>query len=118
MIKFVLDNVGTADTKCILIRCNLLRYIYVHISQQNIVTVDFWGEPLCTAHGILVLPPGIKPRPSTVRAQSPNPLNHQEIPTVDYTYVYIYILQEDRERGRKNSERNNGEIFPKLCRKT
>ena len=43
MIKFVLDNVGTADIKCILIRCNLLRYIYVHISQQNIVTVDFFG---------------------------------------------------------------------------
>ena len=45
--------------------------IYVHMSQQSkyIVTVDFLGEPLRTACGILVLPPGIKPRPSTVKAQ-------------------------------------------------
>ena len=63
------------------------------MSQQSkyIVIVDFLGEPLCTACGILVLPPGIKPRPSTVKAQSSNHWNKQEIPTVNYTYVYIYI---------------------------
>ena len=103
MIKFVLDNVGTADIKCILIRCNLLRYIYVHISQQNIVTVDFLGEPLCTACGILVLPPGIKPRPSTVKAQSPNHWTTKKFLQLIYICIQIYIRGR-RQRGEKISK--------------
>lgn len=36
MIKFVLDNVGTADTKCILIRCNLLNiYMYISVAKYE-----------------------------------------------------------------------------------
>ena len=98
MIKFVLDNVGTADSKRILIRCNLLRYIYVHISQQNIVTVDFWGEPLCTARGILVLPPGIKPRPSTVKAQSPNHWTTKKfLQLIIHMYTYISCKKTEKE---------------------
>lgn len=78
-------------------------------------TVDFWGEPLCTAHGIFSS--STRDQTQAFNSESTSlTMNHKKfLQLIIHMYTYIFC-KEDREReAEKKFQRNNGEIFPKLC---